>query len=84
MDSGWSDSDDASEVEDLPASRLSFSRTLVDEAHDCIAECLGDWDAVEDIWELAERDLAADWTHVMGLLRGSVHGHERSSLAESP
>lgn len=84
MDSGWSNSDDASEVEDLSASRLGLSRALVGEAYDRIAESLGDWDAAEDIWELTERDLAADWTHVMGLLRGSIHGHERSSLAESP
>lgn len=83
MDSEWPDSDDASEAEDLSASRLSFSRTLVGEAHDRIAECLGDWDSAEDIWELAERDLAADWTHVMAVLRWSMHEHERSSLAEA-
>ena len=83
MDSEWPDSDDASEAEDLSASRLSFSRTLVGEAHDRIAECLGDWDADDDIWDLAERDLNADWTHVMALLRGSMREYERSSLAEA-
>ena len=83
MDSELPACHDAAETEDLSASRVSLSRVLVGEAHDRIAECLGDWDIDDDIWELTERDLAADWAHVMGLLRGSMQAHERSSPAEA-
>lgn len=81
MDSGLTEHG-AADAWGLSDSRLTLSGELISAAHERIAECLGDWDPAEDIWELTERDLAADWTHIMALLRGSMYEYGRSSLAE--
>ena len=69
-------------IEELYA-RYATDRSLVGEATGRIAECLGDRDADEDIWELAGRDLAGDWHHVGVHLRSAMDGIDRGHLADA-
>ena len=75
--------DGMGESQGLEVSRLGPCLSLVGEATGRIAECLGDRDADEDIWELAGRDLAGDWHHVGVHLRSAMDGIDRGHLADA-
>ena len=64
-------------------SRVHLSMGLVREAQERIAECMGDWDAPEDVWLLTERDLADDWDYVGTCLQKALETLNRESLIET-
>lgn len=73
----------AAEAWSAEESRAQLSAELVREARERIAECMGDWDAPEDVWLLTEQDLAGDWDYVGMCLQRALETLNREALIET-
>lgn len=74
---------DAIEAWSAEESRAQLSAELVREARERIAECMGDWDAPEDVWLLTEQDLADDWDYVGTCLQRALETLNQEALIET-